>query len=185
MIVMEWDDRMGTHVLSQYPKELEVTSKTLMQVYFTHEYNKEAGIVSLMVGQTSLLSYYSGPDYNIYVILVMLMEENTDHYEEGLVEVSNILLQNLQNEEYLNLVPSLFNIASVYPSFDESLKLMMFYSDKMKRLLLERLREEGSTLKSEIKVWYEELFSNFYYDFDHLIDQFVKLGIVKQTSIKQ
>ena len=61
MIIMEWDDRKGANVLAKYPQDTELSTKTLMQIYGTHEYNQELGIISLTIGNTSVTSYYSGP----------------------------------------------------------------------------------------------------------------------------
>jgi len=42
IVVMKWDERVGTEILAKYPDELSITDKTLMQVYSTHEYSGEA-----------------------------------------------------------------------------------------------------------------------------------------------
>ncbi|MDX1797143.1 MAG: hypothetical protein R3255_00700, partial [Candidatus Lokiarchaeia archaeon] len=60
LVVMRWDDRVGTEILAKYPEEINVTDKTLMQVYSTHEYSGESGMISLMIGSLNIASYYTG-----------------------------------------------------------------------------------------------------------------------------
>ena len=94
MILMEWDDRIGAKVLMKYPQETDLSRRTLMQIYGTHEYNQEVGIISLTIGQNSITSYYSGPEYNIYIILVLLMEDVHDAFDESLTDISGVIILN-------------------------------------------------------------------------------------------
>ncbi|MFW9902617.1 MAG: hypothetical protein ACFFDY_15220, partial [Candidatus Thorarchaeota archaeon] len=61
LMLMQWDEKIGTKVLAKYPDDLDVSEKTLLQIYGTHEYSGEKGIVNLTVGTTNILSYYTGP----------------------------------------------------------------------------------------------------------------------------
>ena len=61
LVVMRWDDRAGTEVLTKYPTEIVLTEKTLMQIYSTHEYSGESGMISLMIGSLNIASYFTGP----------------------------------------------------------------------------------------------------------------------------
>ncbi len=185
LILMEWDDRVGANVIMKYPQDTELSKKTLMQIYGTHEYNQEVGIISLTIGQNSITSYYSGPEYNIYIILVLLMEDTPDAYDESLTDISNVIIQNKENSEKLKkLMPQLFHRVAVYPTFDEKRKLMFIYSDELKRILLERLRVEGSLFKSEISVWFKEEYETLFVDIENVIDRFIKIGLIKQASVK-
>lgn len=185
MILMEWDDRVGANVLMKYPQDTELSKKTLMQIYGTHEYNQEVGIISLTIGQNSITSYYSGPEYNIYIILVLLMEEEPDAYDESLTDISSVIIQNKNESAKLKkLMPQLFHRVAVYPTFDEKRKLMFIYSDELKRILLERLRVEGSLFKSEISVWFKEEYETLFVDIENVIDRFTKIGLIKQASVK-
>jgi len=185
MVLMEWDDRIGASVLMKYPQDTELSKKTLMQIYGTHEYNRDVGIISLTIGQNSITSYYSGPEYNIYIILVLLLEEEPDAYEESLMDISSVIIQNKKESDNLKkLMPQLFHRVAVYPTFDEKRKLMFIYSDKLKRILLERLRSEGSLFKSEISVWFQEEYETLFVDIENVIDRFTKMGIIKQASVK-
>ena len=103
MVVMKWDDRVGAETLSKYPDELAVTDKTLMQVYSTHEYSGETGMISLMVGSLNIASYYTGADNSIYLLLILNLDEDPDAYEGGLADVSRSILQNLDDDAFLQM----------------------------------------------------------------------------------
>jgi len=168
---MKWDMRVGAEGIIRYPDEINVSEKTLMQVYSTHEYNQEAGMISMMIGATSIASYYTGSENSLYLILVLTVDEDPDSFEDGLADISRIIIQNLENEAFKTLIPSLYQRVSVYPTLDISQKLMMIYLDETKRLLLRRLQDEGSVSKSEISVWLKDKYQTeliiSYHNFDH------------------
>ena len=115
MVVMKWDDRVGAETLSKYPDELAITDKTLMQVYSTHEYSGETGMISLMVGSLNIASYYTGTENSIYLLLLLNLDEDPDSYEGVLADVSRSILQNLDDDVFLQMIPALFQRLSVYP----------------------------------------------------------------------
>ena len=56
---MKWDERIGTEILAKYPEETTVSEKTLMQIYSTHEYSGEKGIITLNTGVLNIITYYN------------------------------------------------------------------------------------------------------------------------------
>ncbi len=185
LVLMRWDERIGAETLAKYPEELLVTDKTLMQVYSTHEYNQEAGMISLMAGASTIASYFSGPDHSLYVILVLTVDEDPDTFEDGLADVCRLVVQNMEGEAYRQILPSLFQRVSIYPKLDEEQRLMMLYFDETKRVVIQRLREEGSVARSEVAVWLKDLYKTGFIDLESIVSSFVKAGIVKQISVKQ
>ena len=57
LLVMKWDMRIGTEVLAKYPENISLSEQTLMQIYSSHEYTGEPGIISLLVGPLNIVSY--------------------------------------------------------------------------------------------------------------------------------
>ena len=129
MVLMRWDERVGAEILTKYPEELIISDKTLMQIYSTHEYNQEAGMISMMIGASTIASYYTGPEHSLYVILVLNVDEDPDAFEEGMADASRIIVQNLEDDAFKNIIPSLYQRISVYPTLDVSKKQMMIYLD--------------------------------------------------------
>jgi len=184
LIVMRWDERTGTEVLAKFPEEISITDKTLMQVYSTHEYSGEMGMVSLMVGSLNIASYYTGIEKSLYVLLLLSLDDDPDSYEGGLADTSRVILQALDDESFLSMVPSLFQRLSVYPTLNEEQRLAMTYQDSVKRLIIDRLREEGVVSKSELMVWLKDKYKQGFVDLDSVLIDLIKQELVKEASVK-
>ena len=184
LILMKWDERLGVSILAQHPEAIEVSSKTLMQIYSTHEYSGEAGLISLNVGAMNLVSYYTGPDIGVYLILALTMDEDPEVFEDGLSDATRLIVQNLDNDAYKPLIPSIFQRLSVFPKLTEELKTAMLYTDSARRMVIKRLQEEGLILKSEIAVWLKDQYREGFADVEGLIQSLIKDSIVKTRSVK-
>ena len=62
------------------------------------------------------MSYYTGPETAIYVILLLTLDEEADIFEDGLADISRQVISNLENPQFKTLIPSYFQRLSVYPS---------------------------------------------------------------------
>lgn len=113
---MKYDYKSGIDIKARYPEEeLNITEDTLMNIFSLHEFSKQAGIASFSVGKINIATYYTGEDMNYFVILLLDMIENPEDYEEGLVEISEIISNNLKEEKYIAMLPSLFKLISGSP----------------------------------------------------------------------
>ena len=184
LVVMRWDERIGTEILAKYPEEINITDKTLMQVYSTHEYSGEAGMISLMVGSLNIASYYTGPEKGYYILVLLNLDDDPDVYEGGLADASRIILQNLEEDTYVNMIPSLFRRLSVYPTLNSEQQLAMTYQDEIKRMVINRLREEGTVSKSELMVWLKDSYKQGFVDLDSVLIELIKGEMIKETSVK-
>jgi hypothetical protein len=184
LVVMKWDERIGTEILAKYPEEIAISEKTLMQVYSTHEYSGEAGMISLMVGSLNIASYYTGPDKNYYILLLLNLDDDPDVYEGGLSDTARTILQNLEDETYKPLIPDLFRRLSVYPTLNDEQKLAMTYHDEVKRMIINRLREEGVVSKSELVIWLKDKYTRGFIDLEALLTELIKRELIKETSVK-
>lgn len=184
LVIMRWDERVGTEILAKYPEEITITDKTLMQVYSTHEYSGEAGMISLMVGSLNIASYYTGPDKGYYILLLLNIDDDPDAYEGGLADVSRIILQNLEDDSYLQMIPSLFQRLAVYPTLNDEQRLAITYQDEIKRMIINRLREEGVVSKSELMVWLKDRYRQGFVDLESVLIELIKREIIKEASVK-
>lgn len=184
LIIMKWDERIGTEILVKYPEEINVTDKTLMQVYSTHEYSGETGMISLLVGSLNIASYYTGPERGYYILLILNLDDDPDSYEGGLADVSRIILQNLEDEKYQQMIPSLFQRLSVYPTLNDEQRLAITYQDEIKRMIINRLKEEGVVSKSELMVWLKDKYKQGFVDLEGVLIELIKREIIKEASVK-
>jgi hypothetical protein len=157
LLLMRWNERVGTEILTKYPEDLVATDKTLMQIYGTHEYSGERGIITLTVGTSNILSYYTGPEQSIYLLLFLNIDDDPDVYETGMSDIIQIILENYEDESYLQMIPSLFQRLSVYPSLSEEEILAITYENEIKRMIINNLRDYGVFTKSELMIWLKEV----------------------------
>ncbi|MFW9969181.1 MAG: hypothetical protein ACFFDF_03205 [Candidatus Odinarchaeota archaeon] len=181
---MRWDERVGTEILAKHPDEITVSDKTLMQVYSTHEYSGESGMISLMIGSLNIASYYTGPDKGYYILLLLSLDDDPDSYEGGLIDISRIILQNTADDAYISMIPALFRRLSVYPTLNNEQRLAITYQDEIKRIVINRLRDEGVVSKSELMVWLKDQYKQGFVDLEGALTELVKRDIVKETSVK-
>ncbi|MFX0032616.1 MAG: hypothetical protein ACFE8E_06965 [Candidatus Hodarchaeota archaeon] len=184
LVLMKWDERVGTEILGRFPPEINVSDKTLMQVYSTHEYSGESGMISLMVGSLNIASYYTGPDKGYYILLLLNLDDDPDAYESGLTDISRIILQNIEEEAYLPLIPSLFRRLSIYPTLNDEQRLAITYQDEVKRMIINRLRDEGVVSKSELMVWLKDKYKQGFVDLEGVLTEMIKKDIIKEASVK-
>lgn len=184
LVIMRWDERTGAEIVAKYPEEVELQDKTMMQIYSTHEYTGEAGMISMTVGSINIASYYTGSETNIYVILLLTLDEDADSYEDGMADISRIVISNLDNPNLISLIPNYFQRLSVYPTLKPEQRLMMLYLDDAKRAIFNRMQKEGSIMKSEISVWLKDQFRGGFVEVDDTINALIKESLVKSVSVK-
>ncbi|MFX1571381.1 MAG: hypothetical protein ACFFB0_01420 [Promethearchaeota archaeon] len=109
LIVMKYNERSGADIKASFPQEeLDISSRTLMNIFSLHEFSEEAGIVSFTVGDINIITYYTGVDLDYFIILILNILENPDDYEEVLQEISQTILKNLEKDKYIKMLPSLY-----------------------------------------------------------------------------
>ena len=106
---MKYNNKSGISIKAKYPNEkLNITDGTLMNILSLHEFSKEDGITGMMLGEINILTYYSGEDIDYCVILILDILDEPEDYEIILRKISQIILENLEEENYINMLPSLF-----------------------------------------------------------------------------
>ncbi len=184
LLIMVWDDRGGADVVARYPEEVDVNEQTLMQIYATHEYSGEAGMISMMVGSLNIASFYTGPESQIYLILLLEIEEDADSYQEGLADAATVVIPNYESDSLDALVPSLFQRISIYPTFTEEQKLINLYQDNAKRAVIKQLRHDSAMLVSEMDLWLKDEHESDFVDVDNLLQSLIKEDVVRTLSVK-
>ncbi|NHI91435.1 MAG: hypothetical protein EAX96_02960 [Candidatus Lokiarchaeota archaeon] len=184
MIVFAFDARVGTEIKTKFPADLDITSDILMRIYSTHSFEESGGFLSMIIGSLNVASYFTGPETNHYVSLILSMDEDPDTFEDALTDAAREIMANLQNDRYLDLVPSIYNRIKLYPTFEEEQKIAVAYADMTKRIILDRLIEDGSATKTDLLTWIREKTGLEFIDIDAILNSLVKLGLVKISSVK-
>ncbi|MHA2393803.1 MAG: DUF2341 domain-containing protein [Promethearchaeota archaeon] len=184
ILVMKWDERVGTELLVKYPEEISIDDKALMQVYSTHEYSGEKGIINLTFGSMNILSYYTGPELSYYIILFLKLDDDPDMYEGAMPNVAQVILQNLDEDSYRKMIPSLFQRLSVYPSLTNEQNLIFCYHDDIKRMIIDILRHNGVITKSELNILVKDRDLEGIIDLEAILADLIKWEIIKVASVK-
>ncbi|KKM80520.1 hypothetical protein LCGC14_1339030, partial [marine sediment metagenome] len=184
LMVMKWDEKIGTEVIVKYPEEITVSAKTLMQIYSTHEYSAEKGVTTLTAESLNILSYYTGPEEGFYLLLFLNLDDDPDVYEGGMPDILRIVLENLEDDSYLEMIPLLFQRLSVYPTLSDEIIFTLHYQNVIKRTILSILRDEGVITKSELMIWLKDKDMGGFFDLDAILTDLIKMDIIKVSSIK-
>ncbi|MFX0146038.1 MAG: hypothetical protein ACFE9C_18370, partial [Candidatus Hodarchaeota archaeon] len=184
LLLMKWDERIGTEILAKYPKDISISEKTLMQVYSTHEYSGEKGSITLTAEVTNILSYYTGPEEGYYLLLILSTDDDPDLYEGGMADILRDIIENLEDDSYIHMIPTLFQRISLYPSLSSEEVLALAYQNKIIRTIINLLREDGVITKSELNIWLKDKFVEGFFDLDAILTELFKLEIVKVSSVK-
>jgi hypothetical protein len=183
MFIMQWSERAGMDIVAECPATVDLPMKTLMQIYSTHEYSGQLGMISLQIGNANLASYYFSKEKGYYLGLILDDNEEADDFEEGLAEVTRIINQNLDGNKFLPLFPSLFRLLASYPTLKPEQRLAMVYLDETKRKVITRLREEGSIPRTELELWLKDISKGVFLDVENVVNTFLKVGLVKLTAV--
>ncbi|MHA1379452.1 MAG: hypothetical protein ACTSRG_13845 [Candidatus Helarchaeota archaeon] len=184
LVVFTWDDRIGAEVKAKVPVELEVPEQTLKQIYSSHFLEESGGFLSLIIGALNVASYYTGTELSYFVSLLLTIDEDPDNYEDAIIDAARYIITNMENDRYMEILPSIYDRISLYPSFEDEQKLALAYTDEVKRLIINRLVEDGSATKNDILNWLKEKLNLEYLDIDGILNSLVKLGLVKVASVK-
>ncbi len=113
LIVMKYNNKSGIAIKANYPEEsMTLQESTLMHILNMHEFSKQAGIASLTIENLNIVTYYSGSDTDYFIVLKLDSLEDPDDYEEALNEISQIILKNLDDDNYIDMLPTLFKQVS-------------------------------------------------------------------------
>jgi len=109
IIVMRYNNKSGVAIQAQYPEEkMKLQENALMHIFNIHEFSKESGIASMTVDNLNITTYYSGTDTDYFIVIKLDSLEDPDDYEENLNSISQIILDNLEDDKYIEMLPSLF-----------------------------------------------------------------------------
>jgi len=113
LIVMKYNNKSGIAIKANYPEEsMKLQESTLMHIFNIHEFSKQAGIASLTIENLNIVTYYSGSDTDYFIVLKLDSLEDPDDYEEALNEISQIILKNLDDDNYIDMLPTLLKQVS-------------------------------------------------------------------------
>ena len=103
--------------ISSYPESLKITNNLLTQIYGSPRgvsSSLEPGFSSLTLKNNKVVSFFSGLGEkhieveNYIVALLLRRDERINNYREILNKIAANILSNIENDEYKNLIPQLY-----------------------------------------------------------------------------
>ncbi|MCP4761727.1 MAG: hypothetical protein GY870_08095 [archaeon] len=88
ILVMRWDKTEGVKIEAKYPDDFEIDNPTLLQIYSQHELSGHTGTLSIKAGDLNISSHYTGQEQDLYIIVVLSQDEDSDFYEKSLANFS-------------------------------------------------------------------------------------------------
>ena len=86
-----------------------------MHIFNLHEFSKDPGIASLTIEEINFVTYYSGVETDYFFILMLNINENPKNYEDVLTKISQNIIKNISENQYLEMIPSLYKQILEYP----------------------------------------------------------------------
>ena len=183
LIIMKFNERYGTNVLAQYPDDAELDFPTLMHLYGTHQYTGEAGLVGLSSGPINVASYYTGQESGYYIILILEPEEDSDTFEEALSQSSRIILENLEDDAYIDLLPSIYNKIGAFPFYTSEQLLASSYLEASKKFIIGLLKNQGYISKTDLSILLKDRYEELSLNVDSILSELIKQKIIKVLSV--
>ncbi|MHA1300575.1 MAG: hypothetical protein ACTSO9_14245 [Candidatus Helarchaeota archaeon] len=103
IILLKWDNEIGTSLLAQFPKRYKVTERLLMSIYSTHRLqSNEPSFAVTTQPNMRISSFYSGLEGENYVgvpnhivALLLRKDENPLKFKDILKEAAGTILKNV------------------------------------------------------------------------------------------
>ena len=98
-------------------------------------------------------------------------------------DILRTILQNLEGDAYVQLIPTLFQRLSMFPNLTAEGRLAYVYQDEIKRMIINRLRDEGVITKSELTVWLKDKYKEGFFDLENILAELIKMEIIKDRDV--
>ena len=116
IILLKWDNEVGTTLLAQYPKRYKVTERLLMSIYSTHRLQSNDPSFSVTTQPNmKISSFYSGLEHNYVgvpnhiVALLLRKDENPLKFKDILKNASAKILNNVNDPKIEELLMEIFD----------------------------------------------------------------------------
>ena len=106
IILLKWDNEIGTSLIEKFPDRYKVTERLLMSIYSTHRLStNDPSFATTTQPNMKVLSFFSGLEENFVgvpnhiVALLLRKDENPSTFREILKEASSDLLSDVKSKK--------------------------------------------------------------------------------------
>jgi DNA-binding transcriptional ArsR family regulator len=187
LVVVRWDDRIGTVIEASYPPKIhEITPDITMKIYGTHTLGKDVPTPDFVVAKVenlNIASFYGGLSIQHFVLLLLDPSEKSELYEDPLMEISFKIFEKIEGKKYKENLEELFEYLKRYTMMNEEQRLALFISDPSRYAIIARLVDEGSVTKNELEDYVKKLIGHSV-EIDVSLAQLVKFGLVSTEWVE-
>ena len=185
LIIFRFDDKAGMKRLTAYPEDIDIDDKATMQIYTTHAFEGEKGFLTITIGDLNIASYFTGLETNYYMCLLLSIDEEPEAYEDVLTDSVRTIMNNIEYRRYIEMLPEIFKHIVNYPKMDNDQHLALTYLNPVKKMIVDRLIEDGSATKSEILTWLKDRLARENIDIDGILHSMIKMGLIVESTLKE
>jgi len=185
ILVYRFDEKAGMKVVTRYPEDITVDDKTTMQIYTAHAFEGEKGFLTVTIADVNIASYFTGQESNYYICLLLSIDENAEDYEDILTDSVRTIMSNLEYRRYMQMLPDLYKKIVTYPRMTREQHLALMFLDPVKKMILDRLIEDGSATKTELHSWLKEKLAKEELDIDAILHSMIKMGLIVESTLKE
>ena len=180
LIVVKWDNKIGTVLEAKYPEDVVVSPDLTMKIYGAHVLGeeREAGFISMKVDSLNIASYFAGIEINYYVALLLKPTEDATAFEDALIEVASKIFENLGEKKYVEKLPEFYKFLEKYPVLTRDQKIASVLLDPIKSFVFKTLLEHGCVTKDQLQ---EDIVKNLgvkTFDINAILSSMIKSGLV-------
>ena len=184
MAVIKWDKKYGMRVEARYPENLDVSDVITKQIYTNHEFEEEAGFLSLSIGELNLASYYTGGETDYYMVLLLSIDENPESYEDILSDSIRKVMAKVRGKKYVDELPVYYQHIANYPKMSYEQRLSLILLDPIKKMILDRLIEDSTLTKSELSAWLKDKYGSEFVDVDSIINSMLRNKLIREETLE-
>ncbi len=185
ILVYRFDEKAGMKVVAKHPDDILVDDKATMQIYTAHAFEGEKGFLTISIADLNIASYFTGMESNYYIGLLLSIDENAEDYEDVLTDSVRTIMSNLEYRRYMQMLPDIYKKIVTYPKMTREQHYALTFLDPVKKMILDRLIEDGSATKSELNSWLKEKLAKEELDMDAILHSMIKMGLIVESTLKE
>jgi hypothetical protein len=188
IIVIRWDNKVGTVLEGKYPKELDITEEHVMRVFTTHALgDNKPGFLSMKIEDLNVASYYSGElpkEMGQFCIsLILKQDEESEAFEEILAEVASEIISQYGKPGFDDAIAKSYELTSKTIELDENQRYYLIFSDPIRIAILNKLTE-GSITRTELTDWIKTTKGQEISDLNVILAPFLKNGLIRFSFVE-
>jgi len=186
IVVVGWNDRIGTVLKGKYPEDVQLSPDLAMKIYGSHVLGeeREAGFISMKVGDLNIASYFGGVEVNHYVAVLLTSEEEAADYEDALTRAALEIFDKLEGDKFKEDLPVLYRRVVSCPLFTEEQRVAAIYAEEKTRAALQYLADVGSASKEELADAIRDMLDIKTVTINAVLTPLIKAGIVSTEWVE-